>query len=352
MSGLPRKAKRAFGPSVGAKAWRSGPDMLRFWGDFGSVRDSRGRSQFSPFWLTLLDQGDPAADEWQRNWQDPSRGYVNVVIAQKYGYPHSPIDGRDFTTERFVELVIETLNRGFTPIIMLTDTPDELPRAWRTVLALKAAGLLPYVWLCIGWEIVGGSGTYTSKQAYDANCELHRLCGNVEHYIFGHLQPGRGSYASNPVERDDPWRIWIWDRQYGADGRLINYKRSECGDDAERQKALHSDGEYAADERQCFHDMPFMRAFGYQTEHEGWDDNPPLWEDRWHDLVPRLGAGMNGWRELEDGCLVFFEQGLYNDYRNEFGPNGEARIRQIATRAKQIADEYGVVVGYGNGAPA
>jgi hypothetical protein len=233
-----------------------------------------------------------------------------VVVSPRYGYPNSPIDGRDFTPERFTELCVVSLDFGMTPMIMLTDVPEEMPKALRVVEALKNRGLLPYVWLCVGWEIVGAGGTYRSKEAYDANWALEHACAGHEHYIFGHLQPGRASYASNPVQQDDPW---------------------------------------AGNERQCWHDMPFIRMFAYQTEHDGWDEDPPLWEDRWRDVVPRFCNGMNGWRVMQ---VCFFETVLYNDYRGEFGRNGEAKAREVAARAREIAAEYTTAqITYGNGAP-
>lgn len=69
------------------------------------------------------------------------------------------------------------------------------------------------------------------------------------------------------------------------------------------------------------------------------------WLDRWNDVVPRLGKGMNGWRIMS---LCFFESPAYYYYR---GQSDSDFCRRIATRAKQLADKYGVRVGYGNGLP-
>ncbi len=291
-------------PLPAPAVWRTGAALRTVRGDFGSVRDSKGDAQFSPFWLTLLDEQQPRAHEWAQNWK--ARGYTHVVLTRSYSYPGSPIAGRDFSVARFVELVSVALNAGFSPVLMLSDVPSD--PILETVGALKDAGLLPYVICCPAWEAIP-THDWTSKQLSDVLIGMKHIGGN-DITIGVHLQPGRWSMSSNPPEADDPWQ------------------GSESG---------------------CWksHGGEFVDLFLYQLEHGFTNTSAPDWQNRWRDGVPRMGYGMNGWRVMP---IIAFETVLYDSYR---GHCDEARARQIAREAREIAKhEFGVTVaGYGNGCP-
>lgn len=277
------------------------------------MRDSHGRAQFSVFQLTLLEDAPDEAQEWFDNWQHPSRRYTHAVYAPEYGYPGSPIAGRSFMPERFADLMRVVLEKGISPIIWLTNVPQEFDYAINVVKALKARGLLPYVICCPACEPIP-THYYSSKQLSDLLIAMKREGGD-EIVIGSHLQPGRWSMSSHPLEADDPWK---------------------------------------GDEQGCWksHGGEHVQVFLYQLEHGFTQTSAPDWQNRWRDGVPRMGinahgdGATNGWREMP---VCLFETVLYDSYR---GACDEARAREIAAEARDIAKhEFGVSISYGNGAP-
>ena len=288
-----------------AQPWRTGADLLHVHGDYGSVTDSRGWAQFSPFFLTFLDGWNRAyADEWAKNWND--RGYTHIALGRNYDYPGSPIPGRDFTPAQFCGYVRQVLDMGFSPICFLAaDTPEQ--PILETTQALKDAGLLPYVICVPAWEPIPTS-YWTSKQLSDVLEGMHAIGGD-DIVIGVHLQPGRWSMSSHPLEADDPW--------HGG-------------------------------EQDCWksHGGQYVDIFLYQFEHGFTQTTAPDWQNRWRDGVPRMGNGLNGWRVMP---VCAFETVLYDSYR---GNCNETRAREIAGEARDIAmKEFGVSVTFGNGCP-
>lgn len=385
-----------------AADWRSGDALKAIYGDYGSVNDSRGWAQFSVFFLTLLAdpdaqlqvtmsaatataqgytprrfrpswgllpklkgwlRGDPdtyradafdaphgvtigttsttvragdVADEWDRNWK--ARGYTHIALSRKYGYPGSPIEGRDFTIDRFVELVIEVLDRGFAPVLFLSDLPDEpiLP----TVQALKDAGLLPFVICVPSWEPIPTS-YWRSRQLSDVLIGMKEIGGDAI-TIDVHLQPGRwsmASYAGTVVDNGQPL----------PPGTKV---KERYFDDETGQWMLYlieDDDPWEGDEQGCWksHGGQHVDQFLYQLEHGFTQTTEPDWQNRWRDGVPRMGNGLNGWRIMP---ICLFEGVLYDSYR---GHCDETRAREIAADAASIAwSEFGVQIPlFGNGAP-
>ena len=286
--------------------WRTGAALLNIRCDFGSMRDAMGRAMFHPFWLTLVEDGRLKEwQEWAARWQ--AEGHTHVVLARRYAYPGSPIPGKDFTPSRFVELVRFALLQGFAPILMLSDTPDEAPLVLDIVQRLTAGGLLPYVICVPAWEPIP-TRDWTSKQLSDLLIAMQAAGGDA--LVLGvHLQPGRWSMSSHPLEPDDPWQ------------------GSESG---------------------CWksHGGEHVSVFLYQLEHGFTQTTAPDWQNRWRDGVPRLGNGMNGWRRIP---ICLFETVLFDSYR---GHCDARRAREIATEARDIAwTEFGVPITYGNGVP-
>lgn len=321
--------------------WRTGDALLRVRGDFGSVRDSRGWSQFSPFWATLLADGSPIAHEWAANWK--ARGYTHIVLARSYSYPGSPIPGGNFSVAAFVLIVRAALNHGFSPILMLSDVPSE--PILETVQALKDDGLLPYVICVPSWEPIPSSA-WRSKQLSDVLIGMKRVGGD-EIVIDVHLQPGRWSMAS--------FAGVIEDGQTPPPGTKVKERFWDTQVEPPRWRLylVEDDDPWNGDEQDCWksHGGEHVAQFLYQFEHGGYTGViPEGWEDRWRDGVPRMGNSLNGWRRMPICC---FETVLYDDYKGAWGtgPEGEKQARRVAARARDIAAEYGVTVTYGNGAP-
>jgi hypothetical protein len=137
--------------------------------------------------------------------------------------------------------------------------------------------------------------------------------------MWAHLSPGRASASSNPIEDDDPWQ--------GAESGMW---KSHGGE--------------------------FVEGLLYQSEAVRPNDDrcdpadDGCWLNRWEDVVPRIGAGMNGWRILGGQYvgLVYFEGPAYYYYR---GQSDDAFARRIATAAQGICQKYRVTCGFGNGLP-
>jgi hypothetical protein len=292
-------------------------ELHRVLGNFCNLRDAQGRVIFDPFYIAL------PPDE-RKDWLDRHRaaGSTHVVLSPTIGYPGSPIPGRDLYGDppAFVAFVRELLatpsanGKGFTPILML-DSGDpgireRIARFWpgiRSALGADADSVI----VTPGWELVNASAV-TSAEYSVALTSLHDL--GYPH-IWAHLAPGRAAFSSHPVEADDPWQ----------------------GGESEAWKS---------------HGGQYIEGLLYQSQAVRPDDDrcDPLdadcWLNRWEDVVPRLGAGMNGWRVVH---LAYFEGPAYYYYR---GQSDSAFARRIATAARAMCDKYGVVCGFGNGLPA
>ena len=161
-----------------------------------------------------------------------------------------------------------------------------------------------------GWELIRASDATSADFSY----ALEKLHHDGWSHIWAHLSPGRAAFSSNPIERDDPWQ----------------------GGESECWKT---------------HGGQYVEGLLYQSEAVRPDDdkcdpaNDDCWLNRWEDVVPRLGAGMNGWRIVH---LCYFEGPAYYYYRRQ---SDSAFARRIATAAKKLATKYGVTIGFGNGLP-
>jgi len=258
-------------------------------------------------------------------------------------------------------LLVEILDAGMIPVVFLdSGGRDPLPRIRRVYPVIRAAleGLERHVMTVLAWEPVVGD--WRSYELSEAAKLWHRLA--PEFLVGFHGSPGRLVGSSNPVERDDPWRFWIWPQQHpngdvvvDEKGRTQWHEGRVYGDAAEADKALHTHplSHWGATES-GFYKMAGGEWFSfalYQTPHgrDIYQDCDPnderCWLDRWRDYVTRIGGGLNGWRAMP---LVLWETTAYEYMR---GQSDEHDARVLASRAKRIADEAGVTVGYGNGFP-
>ena len=333
---FPRAADSCFRPP--AAPWRSGADLLKIHGDYGSIVDHSGWAQFSVFWATLLADGDPRADEWADNWR--ARGYTHIALSPVYGYPGSPIAGGAFTTPGFIELVRYTLDAGFSPVLFLSDVPEQAAMVISIILALKDAGLLPYVVCVPAWEPVK-TDYYRSKQLSDLLIAM-KDAGGDEIVIGVHLQPGRWSMSSyvGTAPKGTP---------VPEGAAILNYFTDEDTGE-EMQYLIEDDDPWRGDEQECWksHGGEHVRAFLNQFEHGFTQTTAPDWKNRFGDGVPRMCQGLNGWRIMDS--VSVYETVLYDSYRNQCD---EARAREIAAEAEAFARDMFQVTGltYGNGAP-
>jgi len=90
---------------------------------------------------------------------------------------------------------------------------------FRSLLSQIPASYYPRVVWVAGWETVKGG--WTSRQFRDHNDALRALLG-PDAILAAHLGVGRLSFASNPVESDDPWggdEMACWRTGWGSDRR-------------------------------------------------------------------------------------------------------------------------------------
>ena len=281
--------------------------------NFISMKDSQGRVMLSWFWpiLSATDQAD-----WEQRWR--AAGLSHVVLCPVMQYPGSGFGSADWRTDpmRFAAATSTLLDRGFVPLIEMTSgdggTGNDVQTFWPGLLAaLKPE--LRYLWLLPGFEVVGPGGGWTSKQLSNG---LKALKAANPCAIAVHLQPERATGASHPVEPDDPWH----------------------GDEA---------GFWTS------HGGEFADALFYQTPHgsklldpNGAGPGVGGWEDRWVEIVDRLGAGALGWRKVR---LIFGEVTGFDYFH---GNATAADVVRLSQRAAAICKTRGITCGFGNGLPA
>jgi hypothetical protein len=275
--------------------------------------DSKGRVMFAPFWASL--PRDEQLD-WEAIWR--AQGCTHLPLAVAYSYPGSPIPGGDYRGRptEFAALVSQVLDDGFVPIVFLSSgdagTAAEIQTSWPALLQALAQES-PYIWEVPGFEVVGPGGAWRSRQLSDALLAIH--LGNPAAALGVHLQPERATGSSSPIEPDDPWH-----------GDHAGFWTSNGGE--------------------------FVTALLYETPHgrklldpNGAGINIGGWEDRWIEVLDRLGVGGRGWPKVP---ISFFEVSGYDYYR---GLATDADQARLARRAKALADQRGVVVTFGNGLP-
>ena len=295
-------------------------DVRTYRGNFCNLTDSFGRAMFDPFIssLTVTERAD---------WFSVHRanGSTHIVLAPDVQYPaytdRTGIQPHSMLAQpaTFRAAVVEALNtpsasgRGFVPVIFLDeggrDPRQRIDTFWRPLLdAIK--DLLPYCIVVPGWELVTASFWSSADLSY----AMKWLGAYGVPHLWVHLSKGRGAGSSNPLEADDPWQ------------------------GGERMFWFQHGGE-------------FVEGFLFQS----WEvedggvlcdiNADDCWSNRWMDVVPRVGRGMNGWRVMP---LVLFEGPAYWFTR---GRCSSVTARDWATEAKRLAEADGVTVGFGNGLP-
>lgn len=297
-------------------------DLVNVRAGFCNQRDSHGRVIFEPFLCSLDGAG-------RREWlsHQAAQGYTHFTLSPEYSYNSAtpyPIPGKNMLDkpEEFAGYVSEVCRtpaadgKGWRVIVMMDGgAPDPRPRIdryWRPIFdALK-----PWhsqIIFTAGWELIAASSWSSADYSYALQRMRPWLGDDVE--MWAHLSSDRAAFSSNPVQSDDPWQ---------------------------------------GEESGCWtsHGGEFLSGLFYQSQPLQNRDNPhcdPLdascFLNRWEDVVPRLGLGMNGWRVVN---LCFYESVAYYYFQ---GLATSDYARDVATSAKKLADKYGVPCGFGNGVP-
>lgn len=284
--------------------------------NFISMRDSWNRVMLSWFWpsLPLNEQ-----QNWFARWR--AAGLTHVVMCPVQQYPGNRLgpNGADITDDwrgqpgRFALAVATALEEGFIPIIQMTSgdggTWHDVDVYWSGLFGALSP-FLKYCMVSCGFEVVGPGGGWTSAQLSRGLTALHNARPGA---IGVHLQPERATGASHPVESDDPWH----------------------GDEA---------GFWTS------HGGEFADCLCYQTPHgtKLLDVNAQgvgEWEDRWIEIVERLGVGALGWRKVQ---LVMFEKTGYDYFHDNCTDEDVVRT---SNRADLLAAVRGVTCGFGDGVP-
>jgi len=286
--------------------------------NFISMRDAWNRVMLSWFWPLLPDYQQ---QDWFSLWR--SSGLTHVVICPVMSYPHNALgpEGSDLLDdwrgqpERFATVVTRALQEGFIPIIQMTSgdggTGHDVDVYWPALIA-ALSNVKQFCLGSCGFEVVGPGGGWTSAQLSRGLMALHDAGFGA---IGVHLQPERATGASHPVEPDDPWH----------------------GDEA---------GFWTS------HGGEFADCLLYQTPHgsklldpNGGGPNIGAWEDRWIEIIDRLGKGALGWRKVQ---LVMFEKTGYDYFHNDCT---DADVVRTSNRAYDLCVARSVVCGFGDGLP-
>lgn len=286
--------------------------------NFCNLTDSKGRIEFAPMIASL-------SEDEQTEWitDQVKNGSTHMVLSPYAGYDAINIPSFNWydQPQKFAALVRKVLatpganGKGITPILILDSGESgfkgRITKYWPPLIdAIR--DILDHVIVVPGWELITASEVTSAEMSFALKF-LNNECRVPN--IWAHLSPRRAAMSSNPVEADDPWQ--------GAE--------SGCWKS---------------------HGGEFVKGLLYQSEavrfgDEGCDAvDDSCWLNRWEDVVPRIGNGMNGWRIMK---LAYFEGPAYYYCRNQAD---SAFAIKIAERAKALADKYNVRCGFGNGIPS
>jgi hypothetical protein len=287
------------------------PNVHDIRANFCGMRDADGIVMFDPYLLSLWLTDDAKFDAWLE--QKRQAGLTHLVVCPVANYPTiMEIPSADVRTQPdlFASFVADVVDEGFVPVVMLTSgdggTAADINEFWPGLFA----SLLAYIRdparliVCPGFELVGPGGGWTSAELSRGLLVIHAALPTA--ILAVHLQPERATGASHPVEPDDPWH----------------------GDEA---------GFWWS------HGGEFVDVFLYQTPHGAKLLDGDGWEDRWLEIVTRLGVGARGWRQVP---LNFFESIAY-DYSH--GNCSEADGLRLRLRAQELCHAHGITCTWGNG---
>jgi hypothetical protein len=281
--------------------------------NFCNLRDSTGRAIFSS---CLAAQTPAMQDEWIAREQ--AAGGTHYVLSIQAGYaPVYPEEINFHTAGRMPEW-LTALNRvlaaRLVPVVVLDPGNPPFPGTSYLRSLISEIPVSYYdrcIWVC-GWECV--KGAWSSLQFNAANLALRDEVG-PRALLACHLSPGRASFASHPLEADDPWQ-----------GHELAAWRKECG--------------------------PQFDLFLYQSlppaEGAPFDVTAPdSWGERAKEVADRF-LGLPGAPDWFAGAvsrptLIWFEGTATTFIR---GQSTSAWAREVARYAKTLGFQ-----GFGNGLP-
>lgn len=295
-------------PDPTVPEWRPSRDeLMNIRANFISLRDEHGRIMLSWFW-PFLDRETQL--EWNRVWR--ANGVTHIVLCPIAQYPGYWAAGGDVRWDagRYAEFNRQALNDHLIPVNMYATgdggSDEDIDLHFTDYdRALSERDLLRFVWRVPGFEVVGPGAGWPSRSLSKA---LQLLCADHSGPIGVHLQPERAVGSSHPLESDDPWQ--------GDEPEFYRKHGGECVD-----------------------------SLLYQTPHGSKLLSGNEWEDRFIEILDRLGLGLRGWRKVG---ISFFEVNGYDFYHNQSTTDDATRL---ATRAKALCDERGVACTFGNGLP-
>ena len=319
-------------------------DILDVKANFISMRDSWNRVMLSWFWPLLPEYQQ---QDWFSLWR--SSGLTHVVMCPVMSYPHNALgpEGSDLLDdwrgqpERFATVVTRALQEGFIPIIQMTSgdggTGHDVDVYWPALIA-ALSNVKKFCLGSCGFETAGGG--WRSAQTSRGVTMLHNSGFGA---IMLHCQPERATGASyhgeGPQSNTPPDCIWIdyHDPTRPGIGAFIENDDPWRGDEA---------GFWTS------HGGEFIDMLWYQTPHgsklldpNGGGPNIGAWEDRWIEIIERLGVGGRGWRQVN---LCMGEKTGYDYFHNACT---DADVVRTSNRAYDLCVARSVVCGFGDGLP-
>jgi len=277
--------------------------------NFCGMRDSRGEVMFTIF---VADLPIERRMEWYKRQRDA--GLTHFVLAAQGGYRGKHEFDWTGQPDALAALIREVLAQGFRPIFFLSSgdagTGDAADRYFGALLD-GLGSLADECHLVPGWEVVRGG--WTSKQFYHAVEVISRHVKPTTP-IWYHGSDDRSTFASYPLEADDPTRgdaPGAWRTPMGKRLAGLLYQ-SESG-------------------------HPLLRA----------DEEPPNsrglrgWRWRATEVLMRLQDGRRGWPARR---VVAFELGAEDYFA---GRAMDADIVRLADEAASLGFKE-----FGNGIPS
>ncbi len=332
--------------SIGGRVatWRRDrASLLRVRASLCNLYDTVGAPIFTPHLLPLFARADRRRvfDEWIAKLLETGSTHVTVAPWCKYNpSPFPLVDWRNYPY-LFGAFLAELLNRGLTPIVMLSEGNEDQRDNPTEEFLYGVQEFAPFcLWVPSGWE-----PSWRSRFTSEAIYRCRRILGSQALLGF-HARPDRANGASflGTIPERAPVPAGALCREIVTDEKGLRW-----------QYLIESDDPWRGDEIGFWetHGGEELAFFLFQTVH-GRDvtqgfcrvGDESCWLTRWDEVVARLGAGWRGWRQVE--ALVLFETVAKDIYDRTC----DVETATIVARAGDaIAAKYGVTIGFGNGMP-
>ena len=191
-------------------------EILAVKADFCNIKDRHGRVMFTS---TLAGIPPDDQEDWLARLKAAGDTHIFVSVTTGYGSFYPTIDFADGRLDELMALLWRLRREALIPVLFLTsgDTGSfNADRIRRICRAIVAAGLTGHCMYVCAWESVKGG--WTSAQFNEANLIMRDELG-PDAILAAHLSPGRASFASHPLEADDPFQggeIECWFQKAGG----------------------------------------------------------------------------------------------------------------------------------------